>query len=397
MSAPVLICFAGDRWDGNPHSRHHLMRRFAGEFEVLFVEGMPMRGLASVDRMELRRAWRKLRAGVRIRTPEPHLHVVSVPPIPPAGRLGRVAQLAAVRGQIVRARRRLGLDGPAISWFSVPVAAPLRSRVGDRGSLFFYQDRYDQFTGVDGPLLRSLTADLAAHCEVSVATSAELAADLRRFGAEPLLVGHGVDVLRFAGDPPAPRDLADLERPLIGYVGILDDYLSLATIRAIADELDHGTVVLVGGVNTDVTVLQHPRIARLGFRPYATIPAYLAAFRVCISPFQINELTRAVNPIKLREYLAAGRPAVSTPMPAVLEYADVISLAESPGEFAAAVIRLLDAEHDTEAARARRRDRVRAESWDAVADRIRPSLLRLAGSEASRDGAADPVPLRAPS
>jgi glycosyltransferase involved in cell wall biosynthesis len=397
VSRPVLICFAGDRWDGNPHSRHHLMRRFAGDFEVLFIEGMPMRSLASVDHLELRRAWEKLRAGVRIRTPEPHLHVVSVPPIPPTGRLGRGAQLAAVRAQVAFARRRLGLNGPAISWFSVPVAAPLRSRIGDRASLFFYQDRYDQFTGVDGPLLRQLIADLAANCEVTVATSAALADDLRELGADPLLVGHGVDIERFGGDPPAPADVAGLEPPLIGYVGILDDYLSLETIRAIADELEHGTVVLVGGINTDVTVLEHPRIVRLGFRPYATIPAYLAAFRVCISPFRINELTRAVNPIKLREYLAAGRPAVSTPMPAVLEYAEVVALAESPSQFAAAVISLLDPEHDDVAARARRKDRVRAESWDAVADRIRPSLLRLAGSEANPDGAAGPFPLSTPS
>jgi glycosyltransferase involved in cell wall biosynthesis len=375
----VLICFAGDRWDGNPHSRHHLMRRFAGDFEVLFIESLPMRSLAAVDRGELGRAWRKLRAGSRLRTPEPHLHVLSAPPIPPAGRLGEAALLTALRAQIGFARRRLRLNGPAITWFSVPTAAPLRSRLGERGSLFYYQDRYDQFTGVQPQRLRELTSRLARGCDVSIATSAELADDLRAFGAAPELVPHGVDAERFAGDPDLPDDLRGLERPLVGYAGILDDYLDLYAIRAVAERLEHGTVVLVGAANADMSVLNHPRIVRLGFRPYAEVPSYLAAFACCICPFQISHLTTAVNPIKLREYLAAGRPVVSTRLPAVLEYGDVVEVASGRDEFAGAVIRALQPDQDTADSRERRRARVRSESWDAVAARIRPFLLSLAG------------------
>jgi glycosyltransferase involved in cell wall biosynthesis len=361
------------------------MRRFAGDFEVLFIERLPMRSLAAVDRGELGRAWQKLRAASRLRTPEPHLHVLSAPPIPPAGRLGEAALLTALWGRIVFARRRLRLYGPAITWFSVPTAAPLRSHLGERGSLFYYQDRYDEFTGVDAPRLRELTGQLARGCEVSIATSAELADDLRVLGATPALVPHGVDAQRFAGDPDPPDDLSGLERPLIGYVGILDDYLDLGAIRAVAERLVQGTVVLVGAANTDVSVLEHPRIVRLGFRPYDDVPAYLAAFACCICPFQITRLTTAVNPIKLREYLAAGRPVVSTPLPAVLFYEDVIDVAAGGAKFADAVIGALGPDHDSAGSRERRRARVREESWDAVAARIRPALLSLAGM-------ADPRP-----
>ncbi len=386
---PLLICFAGDRWEGNPHSRHHLMRLFTRDFEVLFVEGIPMRSIVTVDRIEFGRVWRKLRAGVGLRTPEPHLHVLSVLPIPPAGRLGNWMQLAAIRMQIAYARRRLRIDGPIVSWFSVPIAAPLRSRLGDRGSLFYYQDRYDEFTGVDAGRLRALIAELARGCDASVATSQALADDLRRLGARPVLAPHGVDVERFAGDPDPPSDIAGLERPLVGYVGIIDDYLSLDAIRATAERLQRGTVVVVGRANTDVSTLQHPRISMLGFRPYETIPAYLAAFDCCISPFQVSRLTTAVNPIKLREYLAAGRPVVSTPVPAVLEYRDVVAVAADPAAFADAVDRMLEPSHDTPAARSRRRDSVRSESWDAVAERIRPTLLALAGVASSPNESQD--------
>jgi glycosyltransferase involved in cell wall biosynthesis len=378
-SLPLLICFAGDRWDGNPHSRHHLMRRFAGDFEVLFIESLPMRSIAGTDSHELRRIWGKLRAGVRLRSVAPHLHVLTPPPIPPAGSIGRALQLAGVRAGIAYARRRVGPVGPAVSWFSVPVAAPLRGHLGDRGSLFFYQDRYDEFARVDVGRLRALTSDLASGCDACIATSAELAADLRALGADPLIVGHGVDVGRFAGDPPPPADLSRLERPLVGYVGIVDDYLSFDAIRAVAERMTRGTVVLVGAANTDVSALSHPRVKLLGFRPYSTIPAYLAAFDCCILPFQRSRLTAAVDPIKLREYLAAGRPVVSTALPAVAPYADVVSFADEPEEFAAAVSGSLTSGDDSTAERVRRRARVAEESWDRVADRIRPVLLSLAG------------------
>jgi glycosyltransferase involved in cell wall biosynthesis len=375
---PTLICFTGDRWDGNPHSRHHLMRRFAGDFEVLFIESLPMRSLAGGDSHELRRVWGKLRAGVGLRTVEPHLHVLTPPPIPPAGRWGRAAQLAGVRASIAYSRRRLGLDGTAVSWFSVPIAAPLRGRLGEHGSLFYYQDRYDEFSHVDGQLLRAMVAELAHGCDVCVATSDALAEDLRRAGSSAIVVPHGVDFERFARPAPPPGDLAGLQRPFVGYVGLLDDYLSFELIRAVADRLERGTVVLVGAPNADVTALSHPRITLVGRRPYDTIAGYLAAFDCCILPFQLNRLTVAVDPIKLREYLAAGRPVVSASLPAVLPYADVVQLADEPDTFAEAVLRSLDPARDTPAERATRRARVAGESWDKVADRIRPILLSLA-------------------
>ena len=379
MTSPVLICFAGDRWEGNPHSRHHLMRRFAGEFEVLFIESLPMRSVAGVDRHELVRVWRKLRGRIGVRTVELHLHVLTPAPIPPVGRWGRTVQLAALAVQIAYARRRLGLRGPAVSWFSVPIAAPLRGRLGERGSVFYYQDRYDQFSHVDAELLRTLVADLATGCDVGIATSEPLARDLRTLGGRtPWTVAHGVDTDRFAGDPSPPPALSGLEPPLVGYVGILDDYLSFGAIRAVAERLDRGTVVLVGAANTDVSALDHPRITRLGFRPYAEIPSYLAAFDCCLLPFELTPLTVAVDPIKLREYLAAGRPVVSTRLPSVEPYADVVTLADGPEAFAGAVLAALSGDAGSPAASARRRDRVAHESWDGVADRIRPLLRALA-------------------
>ncbi len=380
MPSRILICFAGDVWDGHPHSRHHLMRRFAARgWEVLFVEGVAIRGVARGDRAELGRILAKLRAPAGTRTVADRLHVVRSLPVPPSGYLGRAAQLAALRVHLRAVMRRKGLTGPTVSWFSVPTAAPLRGRLGDHGSILYYQDRYEAFSHVDAGLLRRLLADLAKGCEVAVASAVELADDLRALGADPAIVPHGVDLARFARDDvPSPASLGGTERPLVGYVGLLDDYLAFDHLLAVADRLRTGTLVLVGRANTDVSALEaHPRIRLLGQQPYDDIPAYLQAFACCLVPFAITELTVGVNPIKLREYLAAGRPVVSTPMPEVLGYGDVVTIADGPHAFADAVDGQLDRAQDVADRRAARRARVADESWDAVADRLEPLLNGL--------------------
>ena len=375
---PVIVCFAGDVWDGNPHSRHYLMRRFAGRYEVLFVEGAFIRSIAQLDRHEWRRLLRKLRRGFSLRTVEPHLHVLRPLPIPPAGKLGRLLHLVMLDLQVRFAMRWLKLTGERLSWFSLPTVAPLAGRLGERASLFYYQDRYDEFTHVDSARLRADIRALAQHCDLCVASAGALANDLRELGAEPVVVPHGVDVARFSGEPGVPRDIASLERPLVGFVGAVDDHVWTAAIVAVADRLERGTVVIVGDVNIDASTLRHPRIELIGRRPFDSVPAYVAAFDCCLIPFVANRLTEAVNPIKLREYLAAGRPVVATRLPEVEPYADVVSLADTPGEFAEAVIRsVVDAGSDADEQRARRRARVAGETWDAAAARIDERLSPL--------------------
>jgi glycosyltransferase involved in cell wall biosynthesis len=388
-SRPTLICFAGDAWDGNPHSRHHLTLRFAERFDVLFIEGVPMRSVTSGDPHEWRRIVEKLKARTQLRTIRPGLHVLRPLPIPPAGGLGRRAQLANLRREVFRACARLRLLGPRIAWFSLPSAAPLRGTLGEAATVFYYQDRYDQFSHVDSERLRQHVSELAGGCDLVISSAESLAEDLRRGGTEVLVVGHGVDVERFGGSPPQPHDLVGFERPLVGYVGLLDDYLDVEAVIDVANRLDRGTVVLVGAANIDVRALEHPRLVLLGRRPYDAIPGYLAAFDTCLVPFRDNELTRGVNPIKLREYLAAGRPVVSSPLPEVLPYADVVELASSSEEFFPAVQRTLAPGYDMPARREARRRRVAGESWDSRAQTIERLMWALLKEESPRSGLSD--------
>lgn len=355
------------------------MRRFAASgWDVLWVEAVAMRSVAGTDRAELRRVLSKLSAMGGLRCVEERLHVLRPLPIPPAGRAGRATQLRVLEHQVMRSVRQLGLGPRAVTWFSVPVAAPLRGRLGDRASVLYYQDRYDEFSRVDRSYLRRCLCSLAQGCDVAIASAEELAEDLRALGVSPAVVPHGVDVDRFSREAPAPAQLEGFERPLIGCVGLIDDHLDMAAIRAVADAAERGTVVLVGGVNTDVAGLQHPRIRLVERRPYSEMPAFMQAFDACLVPFARNRLTAAVNPIKLREYLAAGRPTVATALPEVEPYADVVELVADGGDWAAAVARALA--DDGQIRRNQRRDRVARESWDVafrrIEDLVRPLVER---------------------
>lgn len=344
------------------------MRRFAASgWDVLWVEAVAMRSVAGAGRAELRRVRAKLRSLGGLRCVEERLHVLRPLPIPPAGRAGRAMQTRVLRRQVMHSVRQLDLGLPAITWFSVPVAAPLRGRVGDHASVLYYQDRYDEFSHVDRSYLRQCLRSLAGGCDLAIASAEELADDLRALGANPVVVSHGVDVDRFSQPAPSPPQLEGFERPLIGCVGLIDDHLDMAAIRAVAGSMGRGTVVLVGDTNTGVASLGHPRIRFVGRRPYAEMPAFMQAFDVCLVPFVHNRLTAGVNPIKLREYLAAGRPTVATALPETEPYGDVVELVRD-GDWPAAVARAVM--EDDERRRAQRRARVAGESWDVTFDRV---------------------------
>jgi glycosyltransferase involved in cell wall biosynthesis len=143
-------------------------------------------------------------------------------------------------------------------------------------------------------------------------------------------------------DGPAAPELASLRRPIIGYTGQVADKMDYGLIRAIAEARPDWSFVFIGKVwssrRTEVEALAElSNICFLGFRPYEQLPAYLRGFDVCIIPHLVNRLTRSMNPIKLFDYLATGKPIVSTSVAGVGEFADVVRVADGPEEFVAAL------------------------------------------------------------
>ncbi|MBN1920599.1 MAG: glycosyltransferase [Anaerolineae bacterium] len=160
-------------------------------------------------------------------------------------------------------------------------------------------------------------------------------------------VPNGVDYDHFAG---VPHLLTAHARPVLGYVGTLYTWLNVQLIAEVGDRLPDWDIVLVGpnSLNTSQRkMLNRPNIRFLGRQPYELLPTILAGFDVAMIPFVLNDLIRGTSPIKLYEYLAAGLPVVSTPMPEVLVFQEpgIVMCADNPEAFVRSALALKEANH----------------------------------------------------
>jgi UDP-galactopyranose mutase len=210
----------------------------------------------------------------------------------------------------------------------------------------------------------------------------------------------GVEPAHFAQSitaEPHP-DLAQQPRPVLGYYGVIDERLDLQLLAEVADLRPDWTVALVGPVAkiSERSIPARANILRLGQRDYAELPDILAGFDVALMPFARNEATRSISPTKTLEYLAGGKPVVSTPIADVLDlYADFVEIAETGEGFITAAERLL--ESSAQATRYRNRQArqvVAANDWNTIATRML-DLMALARVRPLAVPVLEPVALTA--
>jgi len=195
-----------------------------------------------------------------------------------------------------------------------------------------------------------------------------------KYNSHTVLVTHGVDFEHFvkacAAETEVPADMASLPRPILGFFGLLADWVDFEAIKKCAQAWPQGSVVLLGKLapDTDVSVLKGlSNVHFLGRKPYSQLPAYCKGFDVALLPFKQNELTKNANPLKVREYLAAGLPVAATDLPEVRRLG-LCHLAKTTEEFPSAVQACLDEGAGCSRARA---DKISHESWNAKVKDIR--------------------------
>jgi len=194
------------------------------------------------------------------------------------------------------------------------------------------------------------------------------------------LFGCGVDADHYAKARDAttalPADVAGLPHPVFGYFGVVDERLDYALIAALADAAPQGSVVIVGPTaKVDPAELpRRPNLHWLGQRAYADLPAYTKAFDVCLMPFALNEATENINPTKTLEYMAAGKPVVSTAVADVVrQFTSIVDVGHDHREFIALAMRAAGAPDAHRLARGI--ERARSATWDAIVDAMRGHML----------------------
>jgi glycosyltransferase involved in cell wall biosynthesis len=367
---PPIVCFAND-YRGDPTSKHHIMRALAEYTDVLWVESAGMRRPRLSNPLDLRRIGARLqRSAAGVRREAGRVRVVSPLSLPlPGSRVASVVNRWLYRRAVQGALAQAGLRRAPLLWVYTPTVAPYLSALPRVGLVYHCVDRWWAFADYDERVMRECHAQLCRQADVVFASAGELHADCQRYTDRAYLVRHGVEWAHFAqaalAPPERPADIADLRGPIIGFFGLIHEWVDQEVLCRIAGAFPDATVVLIGRVQVDDSRLRAvPNIRLLGQRAYADLPAYAAAFDVALVPFVRNDLTVAVNPIKLREYLCAGLPVVATALPETEWLRDRrrLRLATSPEQFIAAVGALLADGRDPAARRAAAQAEA-SESW----------------------------------
>lgn len=366
-----IVCFSND-WGGDPLSKTHIMKILARENRILWVNSVGNRRPCATRR-DLRRLLDKLGQVARgLTEPWPNIHVLGPLAVPAYGPVGRAMNRRVLRAQILAAMKRLGFTRP-ISWSFLPASAPVSGTLGEELVVYHCVDEFSAFTGTPREI-RTLEEQLARRADLVIVASEKLLESKSRWNPRIRLVRHGVDHAHFARalapETRIPSELAGLPRPVLGFFGLLADWVDVELVRAVADAFPRGSVVLLGKVQTSLASLAGARNVHLfGRRPYADLPAWCKGFDVALMPFVENELAAASNPLKVREYLAAGLPVVSTPIPEV-EQLGLCRIASGPVAFVAAVKEALESPGPSPT----RSAAVAGDSWEARVEEIRAAV-----------------------
>lgn len=366
-----MLCFSHD-WSGDPLSKTHLMRLLARENRVLWVNSIGYRA-PTASRKDFARIFAKLRAAATpMQEVERNIFVLNPLAIPAWGSpMIRKLNFHLLRFQVRQAMRRLRFHQP-VNWVFNPAAGLLAGSLGEREVIYYCVDEYTAFSGVAGVSLAALENELLQKSHLVIASSEQLRLSKSSPHGPTILIRHGVDYQHFrkALDPETavPDEIRNLPRPVIGYFGLLaEDWIDLPLLSHVARKFHSGSLVLLGKSTMDLAPLKiQPNVHLLGRKPYGQLPAYCKGFDVAVIPFPLSEVTRNSNPLKAREYLAAGLPVVSTAIPEVEVLGECL-IGRTHDEFVAQIERALRKPGPTAAQSLRMKDA----GWDARIEEIR--------------------------
>jgi UDP-galactopyranose mutase len=322
---PDLVCFSHLKWDLVFQRPQHLLTRFAAEGRVFYVEEPnwgdgPAR--LEVDRRE---------GGLHV--VRPHLKWWD----------GKEDVDAVMRGMVDRLFRDHGI-GECVLWYYTPMALAYSRHVRALATVYDCMDELSAFRDAP-PAMLERERELLRRADLVFTGGASLFEAKRGLHTGVHLFPSSIDAPHFRQARAAaaePADQAGIARPRIGFYGVIDERMDLELLRDAAAARPEWQWVILGPV-VKIEEDELPRLPNIhypGARGYADLPRWLAGWDVAVLPFARNESTRFISPTKTPEYLAAGRPVVSTPIPDVVRpYGDagVVAIEGTAEGFVSAV------------------------------------------------------------
>jgi UDP-galactopyranose mutase len=376
----TLICFSHLRWNFVFQRPQHLMSRFARDMNVIYWEepvDIPARETAFLQVRDAENA-----ANVRIVVP--HL---------PEG-MPEAAREAALK-RLLDAKLAT-ISGPLIAWYYTPMMLPFSRQMDADAVVFDAMDELSKYNFAPERLL-DLEQELIERADVIFTGGSSLYEAKKDRHANVHCFPSSVDRAHFAKARARsfdPADQEDLPRPRLGFYGVIDERFDVELLDELAAMRPNWSFVMVGPVVkiAEEDLPKRPNIHYLGGKTYEQLPAYLSGWDVALMPFAMNESTQFISPTKTPEYLAGGKPVVTTPIRDVVRHyghLEGVGVAASAEEFAAACDAALKLAHDPESGWLAGADLVlSAASWDTTQARMAGLITDVLGT---RTGASSPA------
>ena len=385
-----IICFGGeDWWYHHPHSKAHLMRKFArAGNKVIFVNSISM-GLPSLGHKDLLpRIKRKLGSYSKLaRQTEEGITVVSPASLPFFGTAAaRSVNRRAISAQINRLARSRGLTKP-ILWIAIPTAAEMIGAFDESMVVYQVSDKYDANTmdhATDPALIRRLHETAIDAADVIFYSGRKLFDEATRGCERSYLLEQGVDYEHWRrvgdGTVAVAPEVANSPRPRIGYFGAIEPWLvDQELIKRAARERPEWQWIFIGNKSRGLEIEELPNTHFLPPVAYAELPRFAAGFDVCVLPWETEQsFTSYGSAIKVREYLATGKPVVIAPLPEYEAMGDVLRIARSRDQFLEFVEEAL--REDDPAMREKRQAAVAGGTWEARAEYVSKLIETVLGN-----------------
>jgi glycosyltransferase involved in cell wall biosynthesis len=362
----VSFVVFSDDWGRHPSSCQHLFRQLLPRYRTFWVNTIGMRrprfDLASLRRgLEKLLHWTRRAPAGAVALPE-NLHV-SNPRMWPWFSTSFDRRLN--RFLLARHLRRLCRPLPAkpIVVTTIPIVADLISVFPEWRWVYYCVDDFGSWPGIDQRAMQRMEERLVRECDRVIAVSEMLRDKLARRCRHAELLTHGVDLAFWATQRPGVvEEVRHLSRPLVVFWGVVDRRMDVAWVKRLAAGLSEVTIVLVGPkADPAPELLETPGVVYVPPLDFEQLPQLAREASVLVMPYADLPVTRTMQPLKLKEYLATGRPAVVRDLPANREWADCMDMVDSADDFVAAVQARLRTGLPVQQRAARAR--LEAESW----------------------------------
>lgn len=374
-----VLALVPDRWSSNWQTRHHLISRLAKYFDILWVD------YPAWWREYPRLFWAG--EGGASDYPTPARMQVYHPEFwfPRIGRPAFLARIVA-RKRLRRAYRLLRAKGctKVVLYIWRPEFGDAINLVPHDLSIYHIDDEYS-FSSTETEIPAAERQLLTAAEQVFIHSPAMMEKK-GSFNRNTELLPNGVDYSLYATKVAEPEDLRGVPHPRIGYVGYLKKMLNWPLLLELTAAHPEWSFVFVGerkGYHKIDELLgqmaQRPNVHFLGGKPTERLGAYPQNFDVCIMPYHLDDYTKYIYPLKLHEYLAGGRPVVSTPISSVMGFSDVLATASSVEDWSKAIENALSSVENTPEKVAQRQKVAQQYDWDVLAKRAAQVILARLG------------------